>query len=107
MFLPFLFHLFSPLFQMCLCNVFAAYSIRVLQTGCLFPRLFSIFPPLLSLFLCTYFAAGGDAFLLEPILRADLWNFMGEPVSEDNERAVCTTMAEVSACQLPPHFFFS
>ncbi|KAF5833208.1 Rubisco large subunit N-methyltransferase [Dunaliella salina] len=37
---------------------------------------------------------GQDAFLLEPIFRQEVWDFMCEPVSEDNERAVCESMAE-------------
>lgn len=39
--------------------------------------------------------AGMDAFLLESIFRPDVWDFMCEPVSEDNERAVCDTMIQV------------
>lgn len=38
---------------------------------------------------------GQDAFLLEPIFRQDVWGFMCEPVSEDNERAVCQSIADV------------
>ena len=36
-----------------------------------------------------------DAFLLESIFRQDVWSFMCEPVSEENERAVCVSIAEV------------
>jgi len=37
---------------------------------------------------------GGDVFLLEALFRNDVWGFMCEPVSEDNEKAVCTSMIE-------------
>ncbi|KAL7532490.1 hypothetical protein ACHAXR_004659 [Thalassiosira sp. AJA248-18] len=40
---------------------------------------------------------GKDAFLLESIFRKEIWGFMSEPVSEDNERAAVTAMIE--ACQ--------
>lgn len=40
---------------------------------------------------------GKDAFLLESIFRKEVWGFMSEPVSEDNERAVVTTVIE--ACE--------
>jgi hypothetical protein len=40
------------------------------------------------------FCAGQDAFLLEPLFRADAWGFMCAPVSEANERAVYLSMAE-------------
>lgn len=41
--------------------------------------------------------AGKDAFLLESIFRKEIWGFMSEPVSEDNERDV--TNAVIEACQ--------
>jgi [ribulose-bisphosphate carboxylase]-lysine N-methyltransferase len=40
---------------------------------------------------------GKDAFLLESIFRKEVWGFMSEPVSEDNERAVLTAVIE--ACE--------
>ena len=40
---------------------------------------------------------GKDAFLLESIFRKEVWGFMSEPVSEDNERAAVTAVVE--ACQ--------
>lgn len=40
---------------------------------------------------------GKDAFLLEYIFRKEVWGFMSEPVSEDNERAVVTTV--IDACE--------
>ncbi|KAL3811966.1 hypothetical protein ACHAXA_011293 [Cyclostephanos tholiformis] len=40
---------------------------------------------------------GKDAFLLESIFRGDVWGFMSEPVSEDNEREVVNAVIE--ACQ--------
>ena len=40
---------------------------------------------------------GKDAFLLESIFRGDVWGFMNEPVSEDNERGVVNAVIE--ACQ--------
>lgn len=40
---------------------------------------------------------GRDAFLLESIFRKEIWGFMSEPVSEENERAVVT--AVIDACQ--------
>ena len=40
---------------------------------------------------------GKDAFLLESIFRKEVWGFMSEPVSEDNERAVVTTV--IDACE--------
>lgn len=36
--------------------------------------------------------AGADAFLLEALFRTEVWGFMQQPVSEDNERAVCDSM---------------
>lgn len=32
--------------------------------------------------------SGADLFLLEPVFRNEIWDFMGFPVSESNERAV-------------------
>lgn len=40
---------------------------------------------------------GKDAFLLESIFRKEVWGFMSEPVSEDNERGAVTAI--VDACQ--------
>jgi len=40
---------------------------------------------------------GKDAFLLESIFRKEVWGFMSEPVSEDNERKVVTTV--IDACE--------
>lgn len=40
---------------------------------------------------------GKDAFLLESIFRKEVWGFMSEPVSEDNERGVVTTV--INACE--------
>jgi [ribulose-bisphosphate carboxylase]-lysine N-methyltransferase len=40
---------------------------------------------------------GKDAFLLESIFRKEVWGFMSEPVSEDNEREVVTTV--INACE--------
>lgn len=36
---------------------------------------------------------GDDAFLLEGIFRAEVWDFMGEPVSRENEEAVNDLLA--------------
>lgn len=43
---------------------------------------------------------GDDAFLLEGIFRAEVWDFMGEPVSRENEEAVNDLLATrcVSVC---------
>ena len=41
---------------------------------------------------------GKDAFLLESIFRKEIWEFMSEPVSEDNERGAITAVIE--ACEL-------
>mmetsp|Transcript_10638 Transcript_10638/g.24296 ORF Transcript_10638/g.24296 Transcript_10638/m.24296 type:complete len:600 (+) Transcript_10638:57-1856(+) len=41
--------------------------------------------------------AGKDAFLLESIFRKEIWGFMSEPVSEDNEKASVTAVQE--ACE--------
>jgi [ribulose-bisphosphate carboxylase]-lysine N-methyltransferase len=38
--------------------------------------------------------AGGDAFLLESIFRADVWEHLQSPVSEGNERAVCSSIID-------------
>jgi len=40
---------------------------------------------------------GKDAFLLESIFRKEIWGFVSEPVSEDNERAATT--AVIDACE--------
>lgn len=40
---------------------------------------------------------GKDAFLLESIFRKEIWGFMSEPVSEDNERRAVT--AVIKACE--------
>mmetsp|Transcript_5093 Transcript_5093/g.8770 ORF Transcript_5093/g.8770 Transcript_5093/m.8770 type:complete len:410 (-) Transcript_5093:82-1311(-) len=40
---------------------------------------------------------GKDAFLLESIFRKEVWGFVSEPVSEDNERSAVTAVIE--ACQ--------
>ena len=40
---------------------------------------------------------GKDAFLLESIFRKEIWEFMSEPVSEENERNVVTAIIE--ACE--------
>jgi [ribulose-bisphosphate carboxylase]-lysine N-methyltransferase len=40
---------------------------------------------------------GTDAFLLESIFRKDIWGFMSEPVSEQNERGA--VIAVIDACQ--------
>ena len=40
---------------------------------------------------------GKDAFLLESIFRKEIWEFMSEPVSEDNERDAITAVIE--ACE--------
>lgn len=42
--------------------------------------------------------AGADVFLLESVFRNDVWSHMESPVSEENERNVCTSMIEVRAC---------
>ncbi|KAL9190381.1 hypothetical protein ACHAXT_007592 [Thalassiosira profunda] len=41
--------------------------------------------------------SGKDAFLLESIFRKEIWGFMSEPVSEDNERGATTAL--IDACQ--------
>ena len=40
---------------------------------------------------------GKDAFLLESIFRKEIWQFMSDPVSEENERGAVTAVIE--ACQ--------
>lgn len=45
--------------------------------------------------LCCVLCTGGDVFLLESVFSNDVWGFMCEPVSEDNEKAVCSAMVTV------------
>lgn len=40
---------------------------------------------------------GTDAFLLEPVFRREVWDFVSLPVSKSNERAVCDYL--VGACE--------
>lgn len=51
-------------------------------------------PPDLLAYLRLMNLGGGDAFLLEPVLRADAWRHVCDPVSPDNESAVCASMAD-------------
>lgn len=37
---------------------------------------------------------GSDAFLLEPIFRENIWAILNNPISEENEQAVCEFMIE-------------
>ncbi len=34
-------------------------------------------------------------FLLEPVFSTEVWSFMCDPVSQDNEASVCSSMAQV------------
>ena len=44
---------------------------------------------------------GADAFLLEPVFRGEVWSrHVQEPVSRENERAVCASMASGCAAAL-------
>lgn len=54
-------------------------------------------PDDLDAFLRLTCLTGADAFLLEPVFRRDLWNFMQLPVSADNEAAVCQLV--IGACE--------
>ena len=42
--------------------------------------------------------AGSDAFMLEALFRTDAWGFMLQPVSPENERAVCQSMIDGCRC---------
>jgi len=53
--------------------------------------------PAMIQFLRLAWLGGKDAFLLESIFRKEIWGFMSEPVSEDNERGAVTAVIE--ACQ--------
>ena len=53
--------------------------------------------PAMTQFLRLVKLSGKDAFLLESIFRKEIWGFMSEPVSEDNERASVTAIIE--ACE--------
>ena len=53
--------------------------------------------PALIQFLRLVKLAGKDAFLLESIFRKEIWGFMSEPVSEDNEKASVSAIQE--ACE--------
>jgi [ribulose-bisphosphate carboxylase]-lysine N-methyltransferase len=53
--------------------------------------------PAMMQFLRLVKLGGKDAFLLESIFRGDVWGFMSEPVSEDNERAAVNAVIE--ACR--------
>eukprot|EP00892_Ulva_mutabilis_P002294 jgi/Ulvmu1/12065/UM083_0078.1 len=54
-------------------------------------------PPELLAFLRLMNVRGSDAFLLESIFRNEAWGHMMEPVSEENEAAVCDSM--VAGCE--------
>jgi [ribulose-bisphosphate carboxylase]/[fructose-bisphosphate aldolase]-lysine N-methyltransferase len=41
--------------------------------------------------------AGPDAFLMESVFRREVWGFMQQPVSVENEQAVCEGM--ISGCE--------
>lgn len=41
--------------------------------------------------------AGADSFLMEPVFRGDVWDFMLKPVSKENEQAMCESM--VAGCE--------
>lgn len=53
--------------------------------------------PAMMQFLRLAHLGGKDAFLLESIFRKEVWEFMGEPVSEENERTAAN--AVMDACQ--------
>ncbi|UPQ97834.1 rubisco large subunit N-methyltransferase [Chloropicon primus] len=40
---------------------------------------------------------GFDAFLLEPVFRSEIWGFMKDPVSRENETNVCVSM--IQSCE--------
>eukprot|EP00884_Botryococcus_braunii_P017311 jgi/Botrbrau1/4263/Bobra.0390s0003.1 len=50
--------------------------------------------PNLLAFLRLVNLSGPDAFLLEALFRAEAWDHMTLPVSQDNERAVCLSMVD-------------
>ena len=50
--------------------------------------------PAMMQFLRLRSLGGKDAFLLESIFRRDVWGFMSEPVSEDNERGAVNAVIE-------------
>lgn len=57
-------------------------------------------------FLRLAFLGGEDAFLLEGIFRAEVWEFMNEPVSRTNEAAVNEFLATRCALMFFSSFFF-
>lgn len=42
--------------------------------------------------------AGADAFMLEALFRNEAWGFMLQPVSQENEKAVCQSMVDGCRC---------
>lgn len=54
-------------------------------------------PESLNAFLRLTCLTGADAFLLEPVFRAELWSFMQLPVSADNEATICQLV--IGACE--------
>ena len=51
-------------------------------------------PSAMMAYLRLFHLGGADAFLLESIFRNDVWGFLLEPVSAENEAAVCTSMID-------------
>lgn len=43
--------------------------------------------------------AGADAFMLEALFRNEAWGFMLQPVSQENEKAVCQSMVDGCRCE--------
>lgn len=60
-------------------------------------RAFEDPPPELRVFMRLLNLQGEDAFLLEAIFRQEAWGLISEPVSEQNEQMVCTTM--INGCE--------
>lgn len=50
-------------------------------------------PPDCLAFLRLLNVSGADAFLLEALFRNEVWDHLQEPISEENERAVCEGLA--------------
>jgi hypothetical protein len=52
-----------------------------------------------GLILVSCLHAGADAFMLEALFRNEAWGFMLQPVSQENERAVCQSMVDGCRCE--------
>ena len=61
-------------------------------------------PQELRIFLRLLNIQNDDAFLLEALFRAEAWGLISEPVSKNNEAAVCTTMIDGRDWRIMPSF---